>query len=86
VVDFNTGTCDCNYRQVTSISSKHAVKCLSYVKADLKELVHESYTIEKYNAIYDGTMYYARDACLWLPLENIPLLAPPPIDRKRGPI
>jgi len=39
---------------VTGIPCKHAVKCLSYMKANLDEWVHESYTIEKYKATYDG--------------------------------
>ena len=56
------------------------------MKADLEKWVHESYTIEKYNATYSRTMYYVRDACFWPSLKNIPLLTPPPIDRKGGPI
>jgi len=86
VVDLKAKTCDCNYWQLSGIPCKHAVKCLSYMKVDLEEWVDGWYTIDKYKATYSGNIYPVRDSCFWPSLETIPLLAPPPVERKRGPL
>ena len=45
----------------------------------------EWYSIVKYKATYSHAIYPIRDPKLWLKMDNIPLLFPPQIKKKRGP-
>ena len=54
------------------------------MRVGLQEWVDEWYSIKKYQATYNNSIYPIRDPKFCPKIDNIPLLSPPLIKKKRG--
>lgn len=84
VVDVGVRTCDCNVWQIDGIPCKHAVRAIRFMNQKPEDWVHECYSLEKFRATYSHSIASIKDPIFWPPMDNLPLLSPPPVPKKRG--
>ena len=49
-----------------------------------EDWVHECYSVEKFRQAYRFNIHPIQDPIFWPAMDDVPLLAPPPLQKKRG--
>ena len=85
VVDLNLKRCVCGFWEIRGIPCKHPARCLLWLNYKLEDWCGPYYSLELYRATYSGVIYPIEHQRFW-PTFKWPLLDPPFVVKKRGPI